>query len=155
MPSQSRLKQERVIEAVRSGLDGDEALEFVHQSGYALTARGIARHLKALGGRGKIREQIEAGLSNKEILAAAFPEDDLKEVPEHEPEQPELFESESSGPQLSKSDDFEHKRITLTIPSDLYQALSLASRAEGKTRSELLVDILTSHLSSMPLPEDE
>jgi hypothetical protein len=155
MARQSRLKQERVIEAVRLGLDGDAALEFIHQSGFALTLAGVARHLKALGGRGQVQTWIAEGLANRDILARVFPEDDLDDVPIHEPEQPELFESGARVPHEPPGGGFDSTKLTIKLPTDLYQAVSLAARAEGKSRADLIVEILTAQLSLLPMVPDE
>ncbi|MBI1321501.1 MAG: hypothetical protein GC168_21490 [Candidatus Hydrogenedens sp.] len=155
MARTSRLKQERVVEAVRLGLEGDEALSFIHQSGFALTGAGVARHLKALGGRGKVLAAIAEGLTNREILERVFPGDDLDEVPVHEPEQPELFKAEKRDDEDGLADPpgggFEHTKLTLTLPTDLYQAISLAARAEKKSRADLIIEVLTAQLSLLPM----
>ena len=69
----TRQKQERVIEAVRRGLEGESAVAFVRQSGFLVTPLGLVRHLRALGGRARILERIHEGKSNVEILELQFP----------------------------------------------------------------------------------
>jgi len=160
MLRKARAKQERVIEAVRQGLEGEAAVAFLHQSGYAMTSAGIARHLRNLGGRGSIVEQIEAGRTNAEVLAAAFPEEGTAPVPDEAPSQGDLFEA---APQAApaplpfpKEDLFETTRLTLRIPTDLHTALRLAAHAEGTTQAQLIIDLLTSAMSRMPnLPPEE
>ena len=49
MVTQAQKKHERIVEAVRLGLDGEAAVDFVRQSGFALTTTGIARHLRKMG----------------------------------------------------------------------------------------------------------
>ena len=81
MASQTRAKQERIIEAVRQHLEGDAAVEFVRQSGYAMSIAGVARHLRLMGGRHRVEELIAAGNANVEILAETFPDDDISALP--------------------------------------------------------------------------
>ena len=45
MHRHSHAKQERIIEAVRQDLEGDAAVEFVRQNGFAMSSAGVARHL--------------------------------------------------------------------------------------------------------------
>ena len=78
MSGQQRAKQERIIEAVRHGLEGDAAVDFVHQSGFAMTRAGVARHLGSMGGIVKVQEAIAEGKSNLDILHDAFPDDPKK-----------------------------------------------------------------------------
>lgn len=155
MSQQTRAKQERIVEALRLGLDGAQAVEFLHQSGFAMTEPGLARHLRALGGRDAVLGQVRAGSSNVEILQSAFPEEDLSFLQAEPPSQPELFEPEQFRvvPAVhagSQDAQFETTKLTLKVPTDLYEAIRLAARAEGKKRNELVVDILTAALSKMP-----
>jgi hypothetical protein len=151
---QSRLKQERIIEAVRHGLEGDAAVAFIHNNGYAMTVAGIARHLRTMGGRGFILECINEGMSNHEILTRIFPEEDLHEIEPPEPDQQELFQSESASHGThghpGGEDPFEFTKLTLKVPSDLYEAIKLAAHAEGKSRTDLIIEILETTLSRMP-----
>ncbi|HPG69815.1 MAG TPA: hypothetical protein PLO37_23445 [Candidatus Hydrogenedentes bacterium] len=152
---QTRAKQERVIEAVRLGMEGDAALEFLHENGYAMTPAGIARHLRVMGGRGHIQELIAEGKSNAEILEETFPDEDLSGVAVAPPSQGELFDAaevlpsaEHSGP--TDAPLYPTTKLTIHVPADLYEAIRLASKAEGKTHNQLIVDILTTALSRLP-----
>ena len=51
---------------------------------------------------------------------------------------------------------YETTKLTLRIPTDLYTAIQIASKVEGKSRSALIIEILTSALSQIPTlpPED-
>lgn len=153
---QSRLKQERIIEAVRHGLEGDAAVEFVHNSGYAMTVAGIARHLRSMGGRGSLQEAINEGASNYEILSRIFPEEELGDLSPPEPDQQELFEggtgAAASGGKhhVAGEDPFEFTKLTLKVPTELYEAIKMAAQAEGKSRNDLIIEILEATLSRMP-----
>lgn len=149
----ARQKQERVVEAVRRQLQGEAALEFIRQSGFALSGPGFARHLRTLGGIGHLMELIAAGHSNAEILnLCGVPSDDT--VGQAPPDQSELFPMQEF-PTVARgifppSGGFETTKISLRIPTDLYEAIGLAARGEGATRAQLIVDILTHALSRMP-----
>ncbi len=143
------------MEAVRRGLEGDAAVEFVRESGFAMTSAGIARHLRSMGGRGKVQELIDKGMTNIEILETSFPEEDLGHLHEQPPSQPELFETEPNTapvppPDLATAGMFDTRKIALRLPSDLYEAVRLAAKAEDTSQNQLIVDILTSALSQMP-----
>ena len=160
MARQTREKQERIIEAVRHGLEGNVAVEFIRQSGYAMTVEGIARHLRTMGGRGRVQELIQQGKSNVEILAMCFPADDLASLKAEPPSQGELFAQDQFpkrpvpfGPPPPLP--FETTKITLKIPTDLHTAIRLAAEGEGVTQSQLIVNILTSALSRMPKPAEQ
>ncbi|HEO70900.1 MAG TPA: hypothetical protein ENN80_06510 [Candidatus Hydrogenedentes bacterium] len=157
---QLRAKRERVIEAVRHGLEGDAALEFIHQNGYALTQSGLARHLRTMGGRGRVQELIAVGKSNVEILQECFPEDDLSELRATPPSQQELFDEDEVVNSMTpfpgtNAPLYATAKLTIRVPAELYEAVRIASRAEGKTQNQLIVDILTWALSRMPesMPE--
>lgn len=157
---QTKAKQERIIEAVRHGLEGDSAVEFIHQGGYAMTQAGIARHLRLMGGRGRIQELVAEGLTNIDILARCFPEEDLSDLDVPPPSQGELFEEEAvATPHPSRVSGgiplYETAKLTVRVPADLYEAIRLAAKVEGKTQNQLIVDILTSTLSKMPGPVGE
>jgi hypothetical protein len=148
-------KQERVIEAVRRGLDGDAAVAFIRNCGYAMSPVGIARHLKSLGGRAAVETLISEGRNNIEIIQQLNPEADTADLPVPEPSQQELFVDLTTGDHGPALDDleragFETTKMTLRLPTDVYEALRLASRAENRTQNELIVDILTNALSQMP-----
>ena len=165
----TRQKQERVIEAVRRGLEGEAALAFVRQNGFLLTPPGLVRHLRTLGGRAHLLELIHEGKSNLEILELQFPTERLARLRPLPQEQAELFGGEDishepvSLPNLLPGD-FDTTRLTLRVPNDLYHALTIAARVEGVNRNQLIVDILTSVLSKTPglerfpdldMPEEE
>lgn len=155
MTKQVRLKQERVVEAVRRGLEGDAAVDFVRQSGFAMTSAGIAKHLRSMGGRGAVQTLITQGKTNLEILETCFPDDDLDDLPQEPPSQPELFVTEGPLPEpdpLRPKDRplYETRKMVVKVPADLYDAIRLASRAEGMSQNQLIVDILTTALSREP-----
>ncbi len=152
---QTRAKRERVVEAVRRGLEGDAAVEFIHQHGYAMSQSGIARHLRAMGGRGKVQEMIDSGYSNLEILRSCFPQDDFSELEQVPPKQEELFETEVVSPPSAPFPDgdkplYETTKLTIRVPADLYEALRAAAKAEDKSQNQLVIEILTYALSHMP-----
>ena len=153
---QTQAKRERIVEAVRHGLEGDTAVGFVHQSGYAMTAAGIARHLRAMGGRGTIHDLIDQGLTNVEIIQTCFPDADLSELKAAPPTQGELFGVEvvasAALPPPASTDAplYETTKVSLRVPADLYEAIRLAAKVEKKTQTQLIVEILTSALSQMP-----
>jgi predicted HicB family RNase H-like nuclease len=155
-----RAKQERIIEAVRHGLEGDAALAFIHQSGFAMNAAGIARNLRQLGGRGMIQDLINEGHSNAGILASLFPGEDFSEFHEEPPSQQELFTEDQLPPAPApfppaQPQPFETTKMTIRVPTDVYEAINLAARAESVKRNDLIVDILTGWLSRMPGPAVE
>ncbi len=154
MVKQLRIKQERVIESVRHGLEGDAALEFIHASGYAMTEAALARHIHALGGKKRIQELIALGKTNVEVMASCFPAEDLHYLESAKSSQGELFIHEEPlvNPYVADVQHplFESTKLTVSMPTDLYQAISLAAKAEGKRRNDLIVEILTSALSRMP-----
>lgn len=148
-------KQERVIEAVRRGLEGEAAVAFIRNCGYAMSPVGIARHLKSMGGRKVVEELISEGRSNIEIIAQLNPEADTEGLPVPEPSQQELFVDLTTGDHGPALDDieragFESTKMTLRLPTDVYEALRLAAKAENRTQNELIVEILTSALGQMP-----
>ena len=120
-----------------------------------MTTAGIAKHLRSMGGRGHILELIKAGRSNFEILQGCFPEDDLSHMRPVPPEQEELF-SPSKGeipfPAASANNIYELRKMAIKVPADLYEAIRLAAKAEGKNQNDLIVDVLTSALSRVPHP---
>ena len=149
----SEEKQERIIEAVRQGLEGDAAVEFLHESGFAMSRAGIARHLKALGGWARIGDLIEQGKTNVEIVAICSPQ--RKTSSKAEPSQGELFGPEKpvASPDLAdarRAEMFETRKMAIKVPADLYEAIRLAAKAEGKSQNQLIVDALTAALSQIP-----
>lgn len=153
MTKQVREKQERVVEAVRHGLEGEAAVDFIRQSGFAMTTAGIARHLRSMGGRGRVQELINEGKTNLEILETYFPGEEWEHLEAEPPTQGDLFAADAPPniPSLRLLPDV--RKIALKIPEDLYQAVRIASKAEGKSQNDLIVDILTSALSRMPHDE--
>lgn len=151
---QAREKQERIIESVRQGLEGDRAVAFVRESGYAMTSAGIARHLHRMGGRGRVQELIDEGHTNLEVLQFCFPEEDLHDLHEKPPTQEDLFPTEAPATSrrgLRKDLPlYETTKMALKVPADLYEALRLAAKAERKTQNQLVLEILTLALSRMP-----
>jgi len=155
MPKHVREKQERVIEAVRRGLEGDAAADFIRQSGYAMTVAGIARHLRSMGGRGTVQEMIDSGKTNIEIMEVCFPDADLRELRKEPPSQPELFASEplsraSGTAEFHAAPLYETRKMSIKAPADLYEAIRLAAKAEGVSQNQLIVDILTAALARTP-----
>jgi predicted HicB family RNase H-like nuclease len=155
MAKQAREKQERVIEAVRMGLEGDAAVEFVHRSGFSMNTAGIARNLRNMGGRGRIQALLGAGKSSVEVLEACFPEEDFSHMKRAAPSQGELFGEERypeapGSPAGTAPQAFETTKLTLKVPTGLHEAIGFAAKAEGKKRNDLIVEILTSALSRMP-----
>jgi len=157
---QMRAKQERVIEAVRQGLEGDAAVEFVCRCGYAMSTPAIARMVRLMGGRLRIQQMIDDGKSNIEVLQACFP-GELLGLPPRPPSQQDLF---APTPGQDAPDGFageegfplyDTAKLTLRIPTDLYEALRIAARFEKKTQNQLITEILTSALSRMPVMDDE
>ncbi|MBX3180191.1 MAG: hypothetical protein KF886_22815 [Candidatus Hydrogenedentes bacterium] len=159
MATQAQQKQERIVEAVRQGLEGEDAVDFVRQSGFAVTVAGVARLLRKLGGKGQIVELIKAGNDNWTILQSAYPDEELEHIAVLPPSQCDLFYENPSAPRVPESllhhqDLFESTKITLKLPNDLLEALKFAARAEKTTQTQLIIDILTSAMSQMPrLPE--
>lgn len=155
MTRQSHLKQERIVEAVRLGFEGDDSVQFMHQSGYAMTAGGIARHLKKLGGRGRIDSMIQEGRSNVEILETCLPDEDTSEVRRLLPDDGDLFGATahifgSEGAPL-----YATTKLSLQIPSELHEALRAAAQAERKSQNRLIIELLTQALSRMPTPAQQ
>ena len=152
---QTRAKQECIIEAVRQGLEGDGAVEFVCRSGYAMNTSAIVRRLRAMGGRGHILELIRQGKSNPEILRICLPDTPEEEAPPAPPRQEELFVQPPDADRAATPDDqplYETTKVTIRLPSDLFEAIRLAARAEGKSQNQIIVEVLTSGLSRMPSP---
>jgi hypothetical protein len=158
MQRHSHAKQERIIEAVRQDLEGDAAVEFVRNSGFAMTSAGIARHLHKMGGRGNIVELIAQGKTNAEILEVCFPDEDMSELHVVPPSQAELFRAAEAAPAPTVSPQdalFETRKMSIKVPADLYEAIRFAAKAEHISQNDLIVGILTSALSRMPRPEGE
>ena len=150
-----RGKQERIIEALRQGLEGDAAIAFLHQSGYAITSAGIARYLRMMGGRKQVMDYIAAGKSNIEIMKLCFPNANLSDIHPIPPHQDDLFHKAlSAGTTFHELGDeypvYDTTKLTIRVPSDLYEAIRLASKAERIPQNQLIVDILTTALGNMP-----
>jgi len=149
---QTRQKQERIIEAVRLGLEGDAAVEFLCHSGHAMTSPAIARNLRLLGGRKAIEDLIGQGMSNADVLQLACPEDTRYPIPHQPPTQRELFQPVQE-PAVADDDHmplYETTKLTIRLPRDLYEAIRIAAKAENKPQNQLIIDILTAALSRMP-----
>lgn len=154
----SLAKQERVIETVRLGLVDEAAVDFVHSCGFAITGKGVARCVHAMGGIDRIQTLINEGKSNVEILEICFPETRSAELKAHMSPLPENL---SSGPSpiepFVRPDDaplYDTVKITLHLPADVSEAVKLAAHAEGKTQQQMIVELLTYALSRLPRPED-
>lgn len=151
-------KQERLIEAVRQGLEGLAAVEFIQKSGFAVTVPLIAKHLRAMGGRGRIEALIRDGKSNFEIMEVCFPEADLTHLRVGPPSQGELFGTTGGAPPARGTRPenlYEVRKMAIKVPADLYEAIRLAARAEGVSQNELIVDVLTTALSRLPeMPQE-
>lgn len=150
-------KQERIIEAVRHGLEGIAAVEFVQNSGYAMTTAGIARNLRMLGGRGRIQTLINEGMTNIEVLQTCFPDADLSHLRPEPPTQGELFAGQGepragSFVPLREDTPYETRKMAIKVPADLYEAIRLAAKAEGMSQNDLIVEVLTNALSRLPGP---
>jgi len=156
MASQARAKKERVVEAVRQSLEGDSAVEFIRQSGYAMTVSGIARHLRSMGGRGRIQALIGEGKSNEEVLSVCLPEKDASDVRAEPGVQADLHPDVADEPtvpfQPLDKPLYETVRMSIKMPSDLHEAIRLAARGEGRSQNQLIVEILTEALARMPGP---
>lgn len=140
-----REKQERIVEAVRQGLEGEDAVRFIHESGFAMSPSGIARHLRTLGGRGFIRDLVDEGKSNEEILAVC--------VPDIKAERPSgAHESNDTADDWSGKPLYDTTKISVKLPSEVYEAIRLAAKAERKTQSQMIVELLTRALSDRPRP---
>lgn len=151
----TRAKLEHIVEAVRQGLEGDAAVAFVARSGYATNTAAIARHLRALGGRGHIHELIRQRKSNADILQICLGNGTAEEANPIPPTQENLFPLPRVSDETPLPDGhplYETTKISLRIPSDLFEAIRLAAKAEGKTQNHLIVDLLTSALSRLPIP---
>jgi hypothetical protein len=155
---QTRAKQESIIEAVRQGLEGDGAVEFVCQSGYAMNTAAIARHLRAMGGKGHVVELIRQRKTNSEILSLCLGDAPLEEATPSPPKQEDLFPQPHISDSTAQHEDqplYETTKMSLRLPSDLSEAIRLAAKAEGKSQNQLIVEVLTSALSRMPAPSPD
>jgi hypothetical protein len=150
MLTKSLAKQERVVESIRLGLEGEAAVQFVHESGYAITEAGLTRYVNSMGGIGRIKALIDEGKSNIEILEVCFPAAPAAELKSAAP-----GSRPSTPPRVAlvRPEDtplYETAKMTVHLPADVYEAVRLAARAEGKTQNQLIVDLLTSALSQLP-----
>lgn len=153
MAGQSTVKRERIIEAVRQGLCGEAIVDFVRTSGHALSGTGFERHLAKMGGLDQVKTYVDSGLSNVEILTTCFPELDLEDL---EKVIVSVTPFRSISPALRRGagrvelPEFATTKLTLTIPSELYEAIRAAAQGEGTSQNQLIVDLLTTALSRMP-----
>lgn len=148
MSRQSSVKQERVVEAVRQGLSGEAAVDFIHHCGYAINESSIERVLKTMGGKVRVLNLLDKGLSNVEAIQVCTPDADLSELKDQAPE-PE------TAPQANpfSEDDapiYPTTKLSLKIPSHLYEAIRAAAQAEGRSQNELIVNILGAKLGRSP-----
>ena len=153
MTRQTEAKQERIIEAVRQGFDGGEIVEFVHQNGYALTDGTLERHLRKMGGLPRLQVLLDEGLTNVQVLEQCMPEENLRDLKV----KLQLREVGAKGQDSNKGADsgedvpiYATTKITLTLPSDLYEALRAAAHAEMKSQNRLITELLTEGLSNRP-----
>jgi hypothetical protein len=138
-----------VVEVVRQGKSGDDAVLFLQERGCRMSSGAIARALRGLGGRGEVERQIAEGRTNEEI-ADSSPQSARSERGGRR----ELFDS-AENDALKTGDErplYPTTKMTLTLPSDLFEAITLAARGERKSKNKLVVDLLTSALSRMPDP---
>ncbi len=157
MARKSMAKQERVLEAVRQGLEGGAAVEFIQHSGFAMATSGVARHLRTMGGRGRVQGYVDQGLTNLDILEKCYPGEDLTGVHTHVHAQGNLFPKEER-PKTTRPVDaalFPTTKMSITVPSDLYEAIRAAALAEKKSQNQVIVESLTSTLSRVPVPVQE
>jgi hypothetical protein len=152
---QIRQKQERCIEAIRQRLVGDAAVAFVHDCGFAMTESAFQRHVHALGGRDKIVSLFGENKTNIDILSLHFPKEDFSLLASERLHQGDLFVADAKAAGTvpfakSNAEEFETTKLTLNLPSDLHQALRMASKAEGKNKTQLIVEILTAAMSQLP-----
>ena len=155
---QTRAKLERIVEAVRQGLEGDAAVEFVMRNGFAINTAAIARHLRAMGGRGRIHELIRKRKSNADIVRICLDGMAPETAIPLPPKQDDLFPPARQSDDASLSDGhplYDTTKVSLRLPSDLFEAIRLAAKAEGTTQNQLIVDLLTRSLSRLPVPLSE
>ena len=157
MATKTLTKHERVIESIRLGRFDEEAVDFVHTSGFAITQRGLERCVQAMGGLGRVQRLIHEGKTNIEILEICFPASNVAELRAHIPTMPEY---PSSGPSpiepLVRPDDiplYDTAKVTIHLPADVYEAVRMAAHAEGKTQQQLIVEMLIYALSQLPRPD--
>lgn len=155
MAGQSTVKRERIIEAVRKGLSGDAIVDFVHQSGHALSMTGFERHLAKMGGLDQVKTYVDSGLSNVEILTTCFPElvlEDLEKVIVSVTPFRSISPALRHGAARAELPEFATTKMTITVPTELYEALRAAAQAEVTSQNQLIVDLLTAELSRMSAP---
>lgn len=154
MTTKNVAKQERVIESIRRGLTGEAAVKFVRQSGFAITDTAMTRAVHSMGGRERIQALINEGKSNVEVLQIAFPAADANELKELSARKAEHRSPAAvEGNILLHPEDhplYETAKMTIHLPADVYEAIRLAARAEGRTQNQLIVDLLTWGLSQIP-----
>lgn len=147
-----------MLETIRLGLAHEAAVDFVHASGYAITEKGVARCVQALGGLERVQTLIAEGKSNLEILETCIPAANTAELKAHMSTLPEhLSRVPSPIEPLVRPDDtplYDTVKLTLHLPADVFEAVKLAAHAEKKTQQEMIVKLLASALSRLPRPED-
>lgn len=138
-----------IVEAVQQHKEGDEAVAFLHEHGCPMSSPAIARALRGLGGRGEVEGQIAEGRTNEEIANRPASGGRSKTAAQHE-----LFGRAESNARRTREERslYPTTKMTLTLPSDLFEAITLAARGERKSKNKLVVDLLTSALSRMPDP---
>lgn len=151
MGQQTEAKRDRVVEAVRRGFEGDAAVEFVQQSGFAMSVAGLARHLRALGGRERVLKLVERGFSNEEIMegSMAHSESRTRKVAPRKLDTIKSSLRPTDERRISDDALFPTKRLSINVPTELYEAIRLAARTEGKTQSQLISELLIAALSRM------
>lgn len=141
-----------IVEAVRQGKSGGDAVVFLHEHGCPMSSPSIAKMLRGLGGRGEVERQIAEGRTNDEIANRPAFDGESKTAVQHELFGRAQSEARRTREELSL---YPTTKMTLTIPSDLFEAITLAARGERKSKNKLVVDLLTSALSRIPNPIQE
>lgn len=154
MTRQTEEKQERIVEAVRQGCEDTASIvDFVHENGYALTEGTLERHLYKLGGLPRLKSLVDEGLTNFEVLEACLPEKNLDALKVSI----STKESLRGGLHVVERDEdandapvYATTKVTLSLPSELYEAIRAAAHSEQKSQSQLVAELLTAALSRAP-----
>jgi hypothetical protein len=138
-----------VVEAVRQGKSGNNSVAFLHEHGCPMSSSAIARALRGLGGRGEVESQVAEGRTNEEIVNRPALDGKSKTGAQRD-----LFGGAESNARRTREELslYPTTKMTLTLPSDLFEAITLAARGERKSKNKLAVDLLTSALSRLPDP---